>query len=89
MGLVAEYKRQYSWRDWSHALSLCPISKGQRVIDLGCGIGELSRDLAQQGAHVVGVDGNPGLLASAMASHAKGCEFIEADLGSTLDSELN
>ncbi|MFC7440543.1 class I SAM-dependent methyltransferase [Laceyella putida] len=37
----------------------------QRVVDLGCGSGVLSRELAKQGAMVTGIDPSPELLAEA------------------------
>lgn len=65
MSLTDEYRRQFEWRDWDRALSLCPINSGQRVLDLGCGPGDLSLELATRGAHVTGVDGNAELIAAA------------------------
>jgi ubiquinone/menaquinone biosynthesis C-methylase UbiE len=38
------------------------IGNGQRVLDLGCGTGALTILAAQKGAHVVGIDINPGML---------------------------
>lgn len=37
-------------------LSVCGIVQGQRTLDLGCGQGIFSRELAQYGARVAGVD---------------------------------
>jgi ubiquinone/menaquinone biosynthesis C-methylase UbiE len=51
---------------------------------VGCGDGELSVRLAQQGAQVTGIDAEPRMLAAAR-SHASQCgqtvEFIEGDVG--------
>src|SRR5207249_10717636 len=38
---------------------------GLRILDLGCGEGGYSRELATRGARVVGVDGSPRLVAVA------------------------
>ncbi len=47
--LVEQYQRQFAWRDWSRALALCPITHGEQVLDLGCGPGDLSAELAFDG----------------------------------------
>src|SRR5262245_12315888 len=47
-------------------LSLLPEVKGRRVLDLGCGVGQLARYLATQGAaEVLGVDLSERMLALA------------------------
>ena len=47
------------------------ISPGERVLDLGCGIGAVAYDVAEKaGAHVVGVDLNPDNIALARQRHA-------------------
>ena len=41
------------------------VKAGERVLDLGCGDGALTAELAEQGAEVVGVDSSPEFVASA------------------------
>jgi ubiquinone/menaquinone biosynthesis C-methylase UbiE len=45
--------------------------RGQRVLDLGCGNGYLSRRLARSGARLTAVDGSPGMIRKAKA-HDRG-----------------
>ena len=53
--------------------------EGQRVLDLGCGIGRLSGALAHESALVVGVDYSSGMLRRAAAEvRASNTIFIEA-----------
>ncbi|MCB9896543.1 MAG: methyltransferase domain-containing protein [Planctomycetes bacterium] len=48
------------------SLVACGLGRaGQRVVDLGTGTGRLAAGLAWRGAHVVGVDVSPGMLAAA------------------------
>lgn len=82
MSLGEEYRRQRQWRDWETALRLCPIQPGQRVLDLGCGPGDVSRELAWRGARVTGVDQDETLLALARSAQPQGCEFVAQDLRS-------
>jgi SAM-dependent methyltransferase len=65
MSLIDEYRRQYAGRNWTHALSLCPIVTGQHVLDLGCGAGDISAELSARGLSVTGIDGNSDPLAAA------------------------
>lgn len=62
---------------------LGPVAAKQ-VLDVGCGDGELSVRLAQQGARITGLDAEPRMLAAAR-SRASQCgqtvEFIEGDVG--------
>lgn len=43
-------------------LALAPETSGARVLDLACGQGRVSRDLARRGAIVVGIDVSERLL---------------------------
>jgi trans-aconitate methyltransferase len=89
MNLVEEYRRQFPWRDWPRALALCPVTRGQQVLDLGCGPGDLATELAARGVAVTGVDHDPDLLAAARTS-APDIHFEEQDLSKlTLPSSFD
>jgi trans-aconitate methyltransferase len=77
--LVEQYQRQARWRRWSEALALLPLERGQRVLDLGCGVGEIAEQLRELGAEVVGVDANEELLLAARLSYPD-IHFKHADL---------
>ncbi|HEY3850709.1 MAG TPA: class I SAM-dependent methyltransferase [Steroidobacteraceae bacterium] len=74
--------------DWEQRLALAPwlrVSEGTRVLDVGCGIGRWSRLLAVRGAHVVGVDLSPTMIAEARRRAAEEgvadrCRFTVTDL---------
>lgn len=51
---------------------------GEAVLDLGCGTGHLSNEIAQRGATVVGVDRSAEMIAKAAGSYP-GLEFAVAD----------
>jgi SAM-dependent methyltransferase len=50
----------------------------QKILDVGCGEGRLSNDLAQLGHRVVGIDRSPRLVEAARSSYPE-IEFQEAD----------
>lgn len=62
------------------ALGLAP---GSRVLDLGCGHGRHSLELARRGHRMVGIDLVPGFIEHAQAEAAReglGCEFVLGDM---------
>jgi SAM-dependent methyltransferase len=80
VNLAAEYKRQFAWRDWPAVLSALPPVRGQTIVDLGCGIGDVAAELVARGARVVGIDGNDELLREARARGLAVADFVKADL---------
>lgn len=80
MNIVESYSRQYRWRAWPIILDALPDLDGQRVLDLGCGIGDLAADISARGAHVIGLDINSELVAFASARNIPNAEFRVADL---------
>jgi 23S rRNA (uracil1939-C5)-methyltransferase len=66
------------------AVELLQPESEERVLDLFCGMGNFSLPLARHAAHVVGVEGDAGLIAAARANAARNAltntEFCTADL---------
>ena len=65
-------------------LSLVEPLDGMRVLDLGCGTGELTRHAHVQlrASETIGVDRAPGMLARSDAFAAAHLHFVQADLAS-------
>ncbi len=80
MGRADEYRRQFAWRSWRAALDALPPLRGQTVLDLGCGVGDLAAELAGRGARVIGIDLDEELLGAARSRGIGGAEFRIADL---------
>lgn len=76
--------RQVLHRRFELSLELIGDASGKRVLDIGCGSGRYSVELARRGAQVVGIDLAPKMLelarrAAAEAGVAARCEFVEAE----------
>jgi 23S rRNA (uracil1939-C5)-methyltransferase len=73
-----------------HALQLLTPSREDRVLDLFCGLGNFSLPLAQEAGHVVGVEGEAGLVQrardNANANGLENIEFHAADLTADLSA---
>jgi SAM-dependent methyltransferase len=59
---------------------LLPVVTGDRVLDIGCGHGRMSRHLASLGGEVTGVDISASMLARARAAGPANITYIEADV---------
>lgn len=85
MNLSEEYKNQYQWRSWEKVYDLLPDLAGQRVFDIGCGVGDQARDFIERGARVIGVDINEELLGTARKNCPENARFINSDFRNPLD----
>jgi 2-polyprenyl-3-methyl-5-hydroxy-6-metoxy-1,4-benzoquinol methylase len=89
----ARYDRAADWyvgfsRDWAaDARPFLPNDlSGQRVLDMGCGLGELSRLLASRGASVTSVDLSTKMLGQATSQEAEeplGIRYLVGDVTTT------
>jgi len=81
-----QYERFFAERrqPFDDLLALCIPVPGGRVVDLGCGTGNLTAELhaRMQAAETVGVDSSESMLARARANHADvpGLTFAEGDI---------
>lgn len=70
---------------------LLDLDRCERLLDLGCGTGQLSRRIAERGVRVVGVDNSPEMVSRARERHGDvdGLRFVHADARnlSALDCE--
>jgi SAM-dependent methyltransferase len=89
MSLSDEYRRQFGWRPWPRILDALPALQGQRILDLGCGPGDLAAELVARGARVIGIDVNEELLRQARSKSLAGAEFRQANLREPLDLGAN
>jgi ubiquinone/menaquinone biosynthesis C-methylase UbiE len=70
------------WLEWRKLLKWLNPQKGEKILDIACGDGELSLRIAQRGADVYGLDMSAAGIASAkrLAAIAKlDCEFTVGD----------
>ncbi len=68
----------YIWKHGVGVVELLAPQPGERILDLGCGTGHLTAQIAALGAHVVGIDNDPGMIALAR-QHYPALRFEVAD----------
>lgn len=77
---AARYQDQHSfvWRYGADLLDLLAPQPGERILDLGCGTGQLTAEIARRGAQVVGFDRSEEMLAQARKNFPE-ISFVAGD----------
>jgi trans-aconitate methyltransferase len=79
----ALYESRHSFV-WNYGADLVPLldpQPGERILDLGCGTGQLTARIAESGARVVGLDSSPEMIGQARQNYPN-LEFKLADAAS-------
>lgn len=71
-------KHSFVWKLGSSVVDLLAPQPGERILDIGCGTGQLTAQIAQTGALVVGMDNSPAMVDEARRLYPQR-EFQEAD----------
>jgi trans-aconitate methyltransferase len=62
-------KHDFVWKYGSDVVSLLDPRAGERILDLGCGTGHLTAQIAESGAHVTGADRSAEMAAAARLAY--------------------
>lgn len=73
-----DQKHAFVFEYGQELLALLNPQRGERILDLGCGTGHLTAQLAASGATVTGLDSSPSMIAAAQQHYAH-IKFILAD----------
>jgi trans-aconitate methyltransferase len=71
-------KHSFVWKLGSSVVELLAPKPGERILDLGCGTGQLTAQIAETGAEVVGLDNSPAMIEEARRLYPQ-LEFKKAD----------
>lgn len=71
-------KHAFVWKLGQGVVELLAPQPGERILDLGCGTGELTDQITRSGAHVIGLDASASMLDSAR-EHFSHIEFHQGD----------
>ena len=76
-----EARHSFVWNLGADLLPLLAPQPGERILDLGCGTGQLTARIADTGARVVGLDSSPEMIGQARQNYPN-IEFRLADAAS-------
>ena len=62
-------KHSFVWKMAAGLLELLDAKPGERILDIGCGTGHLSSQIAASGAQVTGIDRSPEMIEQARSAH--------------------
>lgn len=71
-------KHSFVWKYGQELIELLAPQPGERILDLGCGTGHLSSQLASMGASVTGLDHSQAMIEQARLNYPD-LEFVEGD----------
>lgn len=55
-------KHSFVWKFGASVIELLSPQSGERILDLGCGTGQLTAQIVESGANVVGLDNSPAMI---------------------------
>jgi len=76
------YDQQHAfvWQYGEDLVKLLAPQPGERILDLGCGTGHLTQQIAEAGARVIGIDSSPSMIEQARANFpAREFELADAE----------
>ncbi len=74
-----EDRHSFVWKAGADLLALLEPQKGERILDIGCGPGQLTAQLAESGAEAVGMDSSVSMVAQARQNFPR-LRFLLADV---------
>ncbi len=73
-----EARHNFVWRLGEGVVELLQPRAGERILDLGCGPGQLTKKIAESGAEVLGLDSSPDMIGQARQNYPE-LRFVLAD----------
>ena len=64
-----EARHAFVWQFGESMIELLDPKAGERILDLGCGTGQLTHKMAERGASVVGLDSSPEMVGQARQNY--------------------
>jgi trans-aconitate methyltransferase len=79
---AARYQDQHSfvWRFGANLIELLNPQASEHILDVGCGTGQLTAEIARSGASITGLDKSPDMLAQARKNYPD-LTFVPGDAG--------
>src|SRR3954451_21269605 len=66
-----EAQHAFVWQMGAGLIDILAPKPGERVLDVGCGTGQLTHEIANRGAEVLGVDASPEMIGQARENYPR------------------
>lgn len=63
--ILYDEKHSFVWKFGASAIELLAPQPGEQILDIGCGTGQLTAQIAESGATVIGLDNSPAMIEEA------------------------
>jgi len=73
-----EARHSFVWRLGEGVVEFLNPQPGERILDLGCGTGQLTQKIADSGANVLGLDASPDMIGQARQNYPR-LQFVLAN----------
>jgi trans-aconitate methyltransferase len=84
-----EARHNFVWRMGEGVVELLAPQAGERILDLGCGPGQLTRKISESGAQVIGLDSSASMIGQARQNFP-GLRFVLEDAAAmTFENEFD
>src|SRR5580704_7413905 len=71
-------RHSFVWKKAGDLIDLLDPRPGERILDLGCGTGHLTAQIAERGAEVIGLDASASMMGQDSQNYPK-LKFVLAD----------
>jgi trans-aconitate methyltransferase len=66
-----EAQHAFVWQLGAGLIDILDPKRGERILDVGCGTGQLTNEIAERGADVLGVDASPEMIGQARQNYPR------------------
>jgi len=84
-----EARHSFVWQYGKGLIELLNPQPGERILDIGCGTGQLSAQIAESGATVVGLDSSPAMIGQARQNYPNVQFVLESAVSMHYESEFD
>ena len=86
---VYEARHNFVWKMGEGVVELLAPQAGERILDLGCGPGQLTKKISESGAEVVGLDASPNMIGQARQNFPDLRFVLEDGASMTFENEFD
>lgn len=84
-----EARHSFVWQFGQDLIELLEPKPGERILDVGCGPGQLTAKIAEKGALVVGLDSSPEMIGQARQNFPKLSFVLESATNMAFEAEFD